>query len=119
MGSDPEGKGPFCCCRVSHGQCPPSPLPYPHFFAFSGALSSAHLEQEFYKYDTVRARPDIWGFRFSGQGSIAATVAHLMRTAGLANASEVLLTGASAGGIGVNNNCDWCGKGVEHILGSP
>ena len=55
----------------------------------------------------------MWGFFFGGQGSIAATIDHLARTAGLGDATDVLLVGASAGGIGVNNNCDWFGDEVR------
>ena len=55
-------------------------------------------------------RPGRYGLYFSGHNVLAATVADLRTSHGLGNASstqQVVLTGASAGGIGTNNNCNW------------
>lgn len=45
--------------------------------------------------------PDVFGFLFSGHNAINARLAHLEATAHLSNVTHILLSGQSAGGIGV------------------
>eukprot|EP01129_Flabellula_baltica_P008654 TRINITY_DN3464_c0_g1_i1.p1 TRINITY_DN3464_c0_g1~~TRINITY_DN3464_c0_g1_i1.p1 ORF type:complete len:389 (-),score=69.44 TRINITY_DN3464_c0_g1_i1:336-1502(-) len=51
--------------------------------------------------------PDLMGFRFSGHNNLEALLDHLTVNFRLANATNVLFTGSSAGGIGVFNNADF------------
>ena len=60
---------------------------------------------------------DILDFWFTGHNSLKGTVDHLKETAGLDEATHVLLTGFSAGGVGTFNNADfmrekWLNPGV-------
>jgi hypothetical protein len=50
---------------------------------------------------------DIFGFYFSGHNSIEGRLEHLKATANLGNVTHILLSGQSAGGIGVYNNADY------------
>jgi len=50
---------------------------------------------------------DILGFYFSGHLTIVALCQHLKDTTHILNATHILLSGASAGGIGVFNNADY------------
>lgn len=54
--------------------------------------------------------PDILGFHFSGHNGIKARFEHLKATANLSNVTHILLSGQSAGGIGVFNNADYFKK---------
>lgn len=56
---------------------------------------------------STHRRPQSLGFYFSGRNCLQATMLHLQQTAGLGGASQLVLSGTSAGGIGVFNNCDW------------
>lgn len=49
-----------------------------------------------------------WPFR--GKRIIAAVLEDLFLQHGLGNATHVLLTGNSAGGVGAMNNADWIGS---------
>jgi ribosome maturation protein SDO1 len=50
---------------------------------------------------------DDLGMYFAGHNNLEAIVQNLRDKAGLSNATHVLLSGGSAGGIGVFNNADW------------
>ena len=52
-------------------------------------------------------KSDLLGFWFTGHNQLKGTVDHLKKTAGLDEATHVLLTGYSAGGIGTFNNADF------------
>lgn len=54
-------------------------------------------------------------FYFAGHGNVNATVAHLKVTQGLSTATDVLLSGSSAGGIGSFHNADYF---YEHYFSS-
>lgn len=65
-----------------------------------------------------------WGFRFAGHLNFRAIVQHLNRTTSLASSSfgaRVLLTGASAGGLGTIGNVDWLRSALPgaHVSGAP
>ena len=55
----------------------------------------------------ARTSFDRFGLWFSGHSNIRAVVHHLNETENLQNATHILLTGLSAGGIGVHNNADY------------
>ena len=48
-----------------------------------------------------------FGWIFDGHANFVAIIEELVSTRGLGNAKRILLTGNSAGGIGVFNNLDW------------
>ena len=58
---------------------------------------------------------------FAGRHILEAVLDHLDRTAGLATADEVILTGESAGGIGVWPNLDWLAERYPRarVTGAP
>jgi hypothetical protein len=49
------------------------------------------------------------GLQFRGKRIVNAVVVDLLSQRGLFNATHVLVTGDSAGGVGVMNNADWVG----------
>ncbi len=53
-----------------------------------------------------------WQFR--GKRIAAAVIEDLFEQHGLANATHVLLTGDSAGGVGAMNNADWIGSMLKY-----
>jgi hypothetical protein len=53
------------------------------------------------------ASDETWGLFFSGHGILEATLNELDAHYGLLDATEIILSGASAGGIGVWPNVDW------------
>ena len=53
------------------------------------------------------ASADTWGWIFDGHTSFVAVVEELIKTRGLGDAKRVLLTGSSAGGMGVFHNLEW------------
>ena len=57
----------------------------------------------------LQTRPGILsdGLQFSGHLIVEAMVDHLVNTTNFANATDVLLSGGSAGGIGTFHNADW------------
>lgn len=52
--------------------------------------------------------------QFAGKNNIAATIAVLKEGFGLRDADKTVFSGTSAGGIGVNNNCDWFAAQLEN-----
>lgn len=63
------------------------------------------------------AGPNRYGTLFAGHQLIDAVVEHLARGGLLANASDVVLSGASAGGIGTFSNCDWFAERLRAVAG--
>jgi len=51
--------------------------------------------------------PNHWGVYFAGHLTLQGIVMHLKETTNIVNATNILLNGGSAGGIGVFNNADW------------
>jgi hypothetical protein len=56
---------------------------------------------------------------FRGRRITAAIVADLLAARGLANATQILVTGDSAGGVGAMNNADWMGGLIRQCSRSP
>eukprot|EP01126_Amoeba_proteus_P027274 TRINITY_DN2707_c0_g4_i6.p1 TRINITY_DN2707_c0_g4~~TRINITY_DN2707_c0_g4_i6.p1 ORF type:complete len:270 (-),score=25.53 TRINITY_DN2707_c0_g4_i6:847-1656(-) len=54
--------------------------------------------------------PDIFGLYFSGHNSVEARIQHLKATTHINQATHMLISGNSAGGIGVFNNADFIKK---------
>eukprot|EP01059_Diplonema_ambulator_P017613 TRINITY_DN29621_c0_g1_i1.p1 TRINITY_DN29621_c0_g1~~TRINITY_DN29621_c0_g1_i1.p1 ORF type:complete len:400 (+),score=147.18 TRINITY_DN29621_c0_g1_i1:49-1200(+) len=55
-----------------------------------------------------------WGLRFAGHHNVNSTVQWLLKNADLSQATRVLLTGDSAGGIGTFNNADLMQELLPH-----
>ena len=51
--------------------------------------------------------PDTWGLWFDGHLNVKRIIADLTEKSGMGNATQILLTGSSAGGIGTFVNADW------------
>jgi len=60
-------------------------------------------------YVGVDRTRNLQGLYFSGHNLLEATVSKLLNETGLGSARRVLLSGASAGGIGTMENADWLG----------
>mmetsp|Transcript_18866 Transcript_18866/g.39257 ORF Transcript_18866/g.39257 Transcript_18866/m.39257 type:complete len:286 (+) Transcript_18866:614-1471(+) len=59
--------------------------------------------------NTLTSGPGRYGLYFSGHNQVAAALSHLQTTLDFGSSpdSQFFLSGASAGGIGTNNNCDF------------
>ena len=79
-----------------------------------------YCSQDLHMGTRTTAGSDTWGLYFSGHLALNATLAELDRL-GLAGATDILLTGDSAGGIGTWPNLDWLAsryKGAR-VSGAP
>lgn len=59
---------------------------------------------------------DTWGFYFSGHLIVKAVVADLLARGGLGSATDVMLTGDSAGGGGTYRNIDWLRSALPSVV---
>ena len=59
---------------------------------------------------------DLAGWQFRGKRIAAAVMQDLLLQHDLAEATHVLLTGDSAGGVGAMNNADWIGSMLRYVI---
>jgi len=62
-----------------------------------------------------QAEPNSYGLYFAGALNFEASVNELLASHGLAEAERVILSGGSAGGIGVHNNVDWLQARIPQV----
>jgi len=77
----------------------------PTFYDFS-TVFVPYCSSDLYS-GTANASTDTEGRAFQGKNIFKAIISNLLSTTWLAEAEEVVLAGSSAGGFGVERNCDW------------
>jgi len=81
------------------------PVANPRLHAFN-RVHIPYCSQDFWTGQRIATSNETFGYYFSGH-HILASVLDALDPAGLSNASEIILTGESAGGIGVWPHLDW------------
>ena len=65
-----------------------------------------YCSQDLHTGQMTYPSPETWGLQFSGH-NILSSILDIMDTHGMKDAEEIVVSGASAGGIGVWTNVDW------------
>lgn len=78
----------------------------PDFFGWNHVLIP-YCSQDLWSGTVTKPSDSTFGFYFSGHLILSAVVDALVASAGLGSATEIILSGASAGGIGTWINADW------------
>lgn len=80
-----------------------------------------YCSQDLWTGQRTAATSETFGVYFSGRLILEAVIDRLTRTAGLADANEIVLTGESAGGIGVWPSLDWLAEQypAARVVGAP
>jgi O-palmitoleoyl-L-serine hydrolase len=90
------------------------PVANPDFYGYNHVLLK-YCSQDLWSGQVTKPSDGTFGYYFSGHLIFKAVVAALMEK-GMSNASEIILSGASAGGIGTWINADWL---KEQFSASP
>ena len=75
-----------------------------------------YCSQDLWTGTRTTARSDTWGYYFSGHIILESILDHLKLS--MSNATDIVFTGVSAGGIGVWPNVDWLAERLPHARGS-
>lgn len=84
-------------------------------------MAVPYCSQDLHTGQVLAPSAATWGFYFAGHFIFEAIVADLRAKAGLGKASDVILSGDSAGGIGVWPNLDWLAEQLPaaRVVGAP
>jgi len=103
--------------RLQDGNCVTNP-----YFCNAIAVYVPYCTGDAHLGNNTEKSDDTWGLYFDGHANFAAIVEHLIAEHGLGDAKNVLLTGGSAGAVGVYFNVDWLadrlGPGIA-VKGAP
>ena len=67
----------------------------------------------------TQRRPNLMGLYFAGHNTMEAVVSQLLNSTSLGSSTHILLSGASAGGIGTFQNADWLHATLQSAGASP
>lgn len=90
---------------LASGYCPYNP-----YLCSWNHVNLPYCSQDLFSGQVTQPTEKTWGLYFSGHLVLESVLDELEATAGLGDATDIILTGASAGGIGVWYNVDYIAK---------